>query len=274
MANTNTHENEGIHKPVAAVSSTSSLDSFTATAPQHSSQTLTSHPSPQHSSQTLTPYPSSVTQQLHSAPSTTTQVISPSDSNINAVDSIQNMASLPSSVQVPQQLQSSASTTTRVVGPSDTIVHVANPLSIHNQLSVASPQLKASSDPPPLIPSKNLLATTGSDDVTASNGVQASTGVAEFLCQLSKMLTDDNREVIEWSNSRIEVHNPHRLASEVLHKYFRHSKFASFQRQLNYFGFRKLAGKGKMAPCSYINDAVSPDLRSILLIKVSTASIC
>ena len=68
---------------------------------------------------------------------------------------------------------------------------------------------------------------------------------------------------------KIDVHNPHRLASDVLHKYFRHSKYASFQRQLNYFGFRKLAGKGKMSPCSYINDAATMDIRSLLTIKAS-----
>lgn len=68
---------------------------------------------------------------------------------------------------------------------------------------------------------------------------------------------------------KIEVHNPFKLESHVLHKYFRHCKFASFQRQLNYFGFRKIAGKGKMAPCSYVNDAATKDLGSLLLIKVS-----
>lgn len=94
--------------------------------------------------------------------------------------------------------------------------------------------------------------------------------IAEFLYQLTKMLTDDNSEIIEWAEGRIRVHHPERLESEVLHKYFRHSKFASFQRQLNYFGFRKIAGKGKMSPCSYVNDAATSDIRSLLLIKRKT----
>ena len=45
--------------------------------------------------------------------------------------------------------------------------------------------------------------------------------IAEFLYQLTKMLTDDNVEVIEWSDGRIRVHYPERLEAEVLHKYFR-----------------------------------------------------
>ena len=53
--------------------------------------------------------------------------------------------------------------------------------------------------------------------------------IAEFLYQLTKMLTEDNGEIIEWSDGRIKVHHPERLEAEVLHKYFRHSKFASFQ---------------------------------------------
>ena len=74
------------------------------------------------------------------------------------------------------------------------------------------------------------------------------------------------------TSGKIDVHNPHKLASDVLHKYFRHSKYASFQRQLNYFGFRKLAGKGKMSPCSYVNDAATMDIRSLLTIKVISFS--
>lgn len=94
--------------------------------------------------------------------------------------------------------------------------------------------------------------------------------VAEFLYQLTKMLSDDNSEIIEWVDGRIKVHYPERLEAEVLHKYFRHSKFASFQRQLNYFGFRKIAGKGKMSPCSYVNESATSDIRSLLLIKRKT----
>jgi len=98
--------------------------------------------------------------------------------------------------------------------------------------------------------------------------IVSNTSVPEFLYQLTKMLTDEHRDIIEWSNAKIEVHNPHRLEVEVLNKYFRHSKYASFQRQLNYFGFRKLAGKGKMAPCSYVNENATTDLRSLLRMKV------
>ena len=94
--------------------------------------------------------------------------------------------------------------------------------------------------------------------------------IAEFLYQLTKMLTEDNDEVVEWTNGKIRVHHPGRLEGEVLQKYFRHSKFASFQRQLNYFGFRKIAGKGKMSPCSYVNDAATSDLSSLLTIKRKT----
>jgi len=88
--------------------------------------------------------------------------------------------------------------------------------------------------------------------------------------QLMKMLTEEDREVIEWAGGRIKVHAPQGLADHVLHKYFRHSKYASFQRQLNYFGFRKIPGKGKMSPCSYVNDAATDDMRSILFIKRKT----
>lgn len=36
---------------------------------------------------------------------------------------------------------------------------------------------------------------------------------------------------------------------------------------MNYFGFRKIAGKGKMAPCSYVNECATEDISSLLFIK-------
>jgi hypothetical protein len=70
------------------------------------------------------------------------------------------------------------------------------------------------------------------------------------------------------STGCIHVKNPQVLGSEILHRYFRHSKYSSFQRQLNYFGFRKTQGKGKMSPCTYTNDELrGGPLRSLLNVK-------
>lgn len=98
--------------------------------------------------------------------------------------------------------------------------------------------------------------------------------VAEFLFHLTRMLTDPSiRNLIEWTaEGSIRVHDPHTLENEVLGKYFRHSKYSSFQRQLNYFGFRKVGSKGRMSPCSYINDDTGDDLSTLLSIKRKTAN--
>jgi hypothetical protein len=113
------------------------------------------------------------------------------------------------------------------------------------------------------------VKTNSAEDVAQ---IVSHASVPEFLYQLTKMLSDEHNHIIEWVSGKIEVHDPHRLESEVLNKYFRHSKYASFQRQLNYFGFRKLAGKGKMAPCSYVNENATPDLKSILMMKRKTGA--
>lgn len=52
--------------------------------------------------------------------------------------------------------------------------------------------------------------------------------VAEFLFQLTKMLTENNNEFIEWRNASIFVHDPPGLEREILPKYFRHSNYSSF----------------------------------------------
>lgn len=100
--------------------------------------------------------------------------------------------------------------------------------------------------------------------------LRSPTLIPEFVYQLMRMLKNEaNWEVIQWGRACILVHNPVRLESEILQLYFRHNNFSSFQRQLNYFGFRKLAIKGRMNPCRFISDEITEDLNSLLFIKVS-----
>jgi len=227
MANTSKAK-AGFTRPVAAISSTSSLDSFGTTQPSTNAETScwTQQTYPQATTSSFT----STQTYNHGAPPTTTHDDFSLDSGCAVTSNPTMVSSRPSLVPYPVAL---SPTTT----------------------------------PVPIMPSHPSVVQSSS---TVTSVAPANNTVAEFLYQLTKMLTDDNREVIEWNKGKIEVHNPHKLASDVLHQYFRHSKFASFQRQLNYFGFRKLAGKGKMAPCSYVNDAATTDLRSLLLIKRKT----
>jgi len=50
-------------------------------------------------------------------------------------------------------------------------------------------------------------------------------------------------EIASWSEERevsFVIKNPKRFASEIIPQYFKHSNFASFVRQLNFYGFRKI----------------------------------
>lgn len=171
------------------------------------------------------------------------------------------MLSASDSVKIEQGSQPVGAAT--VTGSVDAILSQAMPNpSIKKEVPSQAPTSMVTHAPAP--------STQPSAGVAPAGPNQPHHPVAEFLYQLTKMLTDDNNEIIEWVEGRIKVHFPERLESEVLHKYFRHSKFASFQRQLNYFGFRKIAGKGKMSPCSYVNESATSDIRSLLLIKRKT----
>lgn len=118
----------------------------------------------------------------------------------------------------------------------------------------------------------NQAAQQGNSDPSCSSTllfIPTDHPIPEFLHQLIRMLSDEkNQSIICWMDKRIVVHNPPRLVDEVFHHYFRHSNYASFQRQLNYFGFRKItARKGKMCPCSYVHDLATTDMRSLLSIR-------
>jgi hypothetical protein len=55
-------------------------------------------------------------------------------------------------------------------------------------------------------------------------------------------------ECISWSvdGTSFTVSNPQELEQRVLPSYYKSSKFSSFQRQLNYFGFKKVKKRGYM----------------------------
>ncbi|RLN88806.1 hypothetical protein BBJ28_00019534 [Nothophytophthora sp. Chile5] len=79
--------------------------------------------------------------------------------------------------------------------------------------------------------------------------------VAPFLRSLRKMLDTESDEILRWtSNGRaFEIHDMTRMMETVLPKYFKHRKYTSFQRQLNYFNFKKWT-KSKAVVCTFSND--------------------
>ena len=63
------------------------------------------------------------------------------------------------------------------------------------------------------------------------------------------MIQNEDNSAIEWSEGRIIMRDPKFLQEQLIPKYYRHSRFESFQRQLNNFGFQKIEGKGKLQSC-------------------------
>ncbi|KAG1712691.1 hypothetical protein DVH05_000431 [Phytophthora capsici] len=66
-------------------------------------------------------------------------------------------------------------------------------------------------------------------------------GVPKFLRFLFQILEVEDPDIITWSHegTAFQIINPEELANQILPKYFKHNKVSSFQRQLNYFGFKK-----------------------------------
>jgi len=90
--------------------------------------------------------------------------------------------------------------------------------------------------------------------------------IAPFLRSLLQILDMEDREVIRWSDDGLafEIVDIEAMTMNILPKYFRHKKFASFQRQLNYFGFKKVS-KTKTDYCTYSRAYFTRDDRSGLI---------
>ncbi|TMW61916.1 hypothetical protein Poli38472_010979 [Pythium oligandrum] len=78
--------------------------------------------------------------------------------------------------------------------------------------------------------------------------------MAPFLRSLRSMLDTESTTIICWTvdGRAFEIHDVVALTKRILPKYFKHSKYASFQRQLNYFNFRKWT-KSRTAVCTFSN---------------------
>ena len=94
---------------------------------------------------------------------------------------------------------------------------------------------------------------------------------SKFQHALIRMLqSKENSCIIQWINGQIVVYDSKKMESQVLHKYFNHRNYTSFQRQLQRFGFRKIINnvdRGKHSPCVYTHSQTSLDIQSIIQIK-------
>lgn len=101
----------------------------------------------------------------------------------------------------------------------------------------------------PPSPSTSVNGSTTSADsavsspTTVTNDMLKRGWIAPFLLHLHQMLRRESTKIIRWTEDGIafQILDKEALTEQVLPKYFKNKNFASFQRQLNYFGFRKWA---------------------------------
>ncbi|KAJ0403298.1 hypothetical protein ATCC90586_007556 [Pythium insidiosum] len=109
-----------------------------------------------------------------------------------------------------------------------------------------------------------MVASSPTQQLTASRlspeQSRDSRDVAPFLKQLRRMLDTESARVIRWTRDgrAFEIHDMQQMTDYVLPKYFKHRKYTSFQRQLNYFNFRKWT-KSKATVCTFSNECFQRD---------------
>ena len=89
--------------------------------------------------------------------------------------------------------------------------------------------------------------------------------IAPFLKSLWHILSYEDQNIIRWlpDGLAFEITSRDKLVEHILPKYFRHSNFTSFQRQLNYFGFKKWS-KSKTKNCIFSSENFTKHDKSAL----------
>ena len=146
---------------------------------------------------------------------------------------------------------------------------------------------------PPRCIDRPSLTTHLHDTSTAHPSSLPTHPVPEFLCHVLSMVSDPAlSHIISWQicddetdpstlhKGKIVIHCPSLFQSQVLGRYYRHSKFSSFQRQMNYFGFKKRAFpfvngatggvRGKLNACEFVNDKLGAEKVTLLALKKRT----
>lgn len=98
-----------------------------------------------------------------------------------------------------------SSSTLSSIGASPTLTGISEKevTSANNSNDSSVPTGMLLSAPYSAAPAATLPAPVASAPPHAASAAPNTNTVAEFLFQLSKMLTDDNREIIEWSNGEL-----------------------------------------------------------------------
>jgi len=123
-------------------------------------------------------------------------------------------------------------------------------------------------------PASSSRVTSNPTSTTADN--HDVSNVPAFLVSLHSMLCEKSlSSIISWNVSQgvgeIIIHQREVLEKSVLGKYYNHSKFASFTRQLNRYGFKNgFVDRidGIITACSYTHETLTNDVESVLKIVV------
>ena len=116
----------------------------------------------------------------------------------------------------------------------------------------------------------SLLSSTDKDSSSSAFSVSAVKTVPPFLVSLHSMLCDKSHsDIISWNVGKIIIHKRQDLEKSVLGKYYNHSKFASFTRQLNRYGFEN--DGGIINAYSFTHKTLTDDVESVLSLQTLVA---